>query len=363
MKLDFLITADVHFEKLNQEKILDYKRYITESFAQTKPEIFIIAGDTCDSRTLQVSSDNYLNLVDFLKFIESTCKEYYCEFIILKGTPSHDGDVIKNICDLHLHSTEYIDTPFLSKKIKGYTFMFIPEVTYPTYKHFIDDLKEHSKIQPDVVIYHNMIDFAIPQLKQIDSEFNLGRSVIIDSSDFRKYFGILSIGGHVHSFINQNDIYYTGTFTNKTGHPGLPEDYGFVLVKLDDNSYETIKLPNKYIDKIDLCRLDFDNMSIEEIINTAKKYNRDSTLYQCVGRVSKELATKMSIFKESINPKYIRKSIKTRKEFESIDNGKYKERVSAESIKSIFTDMFKEQTKRDIPKELSDRIFSKVEVE
>lgn len=308
--LSFLITADIHFEKLVMKNYENSMRYISETLSNLKPDIFIIAGDITDSKLIQVESKSYIELVKFIKELNELCLKNRIEFIILKGTPSHDGNVTKNIIALHeLNSITFIDEPFYSINRNGYKLMFLPEVTYPKYDDFLKDLQKNSVERSDVIIFHNMFDFAIPALKQIDSEFNLGRSVVINSEDFNKYFNILSIGGHVHSFINNKDIYYTGQFINKDGKPGLPEEFGFKYIKLKDNEYQLKNIDNYYIHKVKTCDLYF-TASIDSILDKAKNYNVKETLFKCYGIANDDFVIKFDIFKKTINPIYIKKVLK-----------------------------------------------------
>lgn len=348
--LKFAITADIHFERLRKSKLNDYVKYFKEMFIENKPSLFIIAGDTSDSKLMQVESENYVNLVRFIKIIMNICKEMHIEFIILRGTPSHDGDVIKNIIRLHeLKYIHYIEEPFTKLQLFGYNFMFIPELTYPTYEAFQKDVDDNCK-DIDVVIFHNMFDFAIPALKQIDSEFNLGRSIVINSKTFRNSFKILSIGGHVHSYIGSKDIWYTGTFTNKLGVPGIPDDYGVKIVVLNDDNYTISNYNNKYIEHTDLCELNFEN-SIDIILEVAKNYDPETTLFKCFGIANDDFVKKMEGFKEIIKPKFIKKVL--RDDTNSfIDDGLLKlgTKISTnEQLIDMFKEMYKDIYKKEVP--------------
>ena len=351
--LKFAITADIHFERLRKSKLNDYVRYFRELFDNERPSIFIIAGDTSDSKLMQAESDNYVNLVKFIKVLNNMCLERGIEFIILKGTPSHDGDVVKNILKLqNLDNIKFFNENFTNIILSGYNFTFIPEVTYPTYLDFENDCKEVMK-ETDVVIFHDMFDFAIPALKQIDSEFNLGRSVVINSKTFRKFFKILSIGGHVHSHIGERDIYYTGQFTNKLGVPGVSSDYGVKVVTLIDDKYNIKNYDNKYIEKTDLCELNFENQ-IDVILNVAKNYDVETTLFKVYGVANDDFAKKMEGFKKIIKPKFIKKVLRDT-ENDIIDDGLIKlgARISTnEQLIDLFKEMYKDVYKEDVKEEL-----------
>lgn len=351
--LKFAITADIHFEKLRKAKLNDYVKYFRSMFDNEKPTVFIIAGDISDSKLMQAESENYVNLVKFIKILNKMCIEKGITFIILKGTPSHDGDVVKNILKLqNLDNIKFFDDNFTNMMLSGYNFTFIPEVTYPTYADFEKDCKEFTK-ETDVIIFHDMFDFAIPALKQIDSEFNLGRSVVINSKTFKRFFKILSIGGHVHSHIGERDIYYTGQFTNKPGVPGSPEDYGVKIVTLKDDNYEIKNYNNEYIEKTDLCELNFENQ-IDVILNVAKNYNPETTLFKIYGVANDDFAKKIDGFKKIIKPKFIKKVLRD-SDNEIIDDGLIKlgARISTnEQLINLFKEMYKDVYKEDIEEEL-----------
>lgn len=356
--LKFAITADIHFERLRKSKLNDYVKYFKEMFDEERPSLFIIAGDTSDSKLMQAESENYVNLVRFIKILNNMCIERGITFIILKGTPSHDGDVVKNILKLqNLNNIKFFDDNFTNITLFGYNFTFIPEVTYSTYADFENDCKEFMK-ETDIVIFHDMFDFAIPALKQIDSEFNLGRSVVINSKTFRKFFKILSIGGHVHSHIGERDIYYTGSFTNKLGVPGEPNDYGIKIVTLNNDSYNIKNYNNKYIEQTKLCELNFENQ-IDVILEVANNYDPETTLFKIYGVANDDFAKKIEGFKKIIKPKFLKKVLRDSTD-EFIDDGLIKlgARISTnEQLIDLFKEMYKEVYKEDPDQELLKRLI------
>ena len=92
-----LITADVHFETLEMDKINNYLDYFITSIETYKPDIFCIAGDLVDDRNIKAESNEYQLLVEFISKISDYCNKSNISFIVLKGTISHDGEVVKNL--------------------------------------------------------------------------------------------------------------------------------------------------------------------------------------------------------------------------------------------------------------------------
>ena len=188
-----LITADLHFERIEEDLIPKIKDYIIKSIDKYRPNIFCIAGDTVDDANLRAETSEFIHLVDFINDIAIFCKDKNVAFIILRGTPSHDGKVVENVHKM-LKNFIYIDE-MKNITIQDVSLLFIPELYYSKYDLFLEDLNKYTK--SDIVIFHGMMDFAIPQLNQIDSKFNMGRSIVMNSNDIKNKAKYLVVGGHV----------------------------------------------------------------------------------------------------------------------------------------------------------------------
>jgi len=302
-----LVTADIHFEHLELDHLNEYIDYFKQSILESRPAIFCIAGDTTNSRDLKVGSVEFTLLTTFLTEIAKVCEENYTKFVILSGTPSHDGSVVKNIIHTQKLPIIYVDT-ICNRMIGGIQIFFLPEPYFPTYNEFIRAVKKNLNSKPDVVIFHGMFDFAIPQLHQIDSEFNNSRTVLIKSSDFKTIPKYLCIGGHYHGFIRKEDIWYTGQFINSRGkEQKSPENYGIRKIELYDEHYEVTTLLNPYLINTVTVEIETRNVSLNEVLAEANKYDPNQTLFVMKMDNSETSRGNFRQFKSIINPKYVRK--------------------------------------------------------
>ena len=264
MKRKILITADIHFERIPKEKRDNFINYVKESIVETLPDFFIIAGDTSDSRNLRAESEDFHEICKFVEDIKDVCKKQGTTFIILRGTPSHDGDIMQNICSFIGNDILYIDE-MCSKNIKDINIGFIPEMYYSKYDDFLSDLNTKIKFNQDIIIYHGMMGFAIPAVKQHDSQWNLHRNLVMRHTDVENYANCLVIGGHVHEFMNKSKTYYTGRAISNPGEVTFNRVFGLQLVDIDTTLGEyTLKtLVNKDVDivrkvEIDITKDDID---------------------------------------------------------------------------------------------------------
>mgnify|MGYP000959542385 FL=1 len=76
MKKKILITADIHFEKIPNDRRSDFISYLKGSIIESLPDFFIIAGDTADSRNLRAESSDFHELCDFVEDIKDVCKNH-----------------------------------------------------------------------------------------------------------------------------------------------------------------------------------------------------------------------------------------------------------------------------------------------
>ena len=267
-----LITADIHFETLEMDKIDLYLDYFLTSIETYKPDIFCVAGDLVDDRNIKAESNEYQLLVEFVQKISDFCNKSNVSFIVLKGTISHDGEVVKN---LYINNKPFIYIDEITIQThKGMNILFIPEPYFSSYNEFYNALNlARGDQKVDIVIFHGTVDFAIPQLKQIDSKYNLSRSIVMKSSDIKHNCKTLAIGGHIHSYIYNDNIYYTNRFINQRGQYSSLDTYGIKLVEINDNKYEVTNIINPYIIKQNIVNIDLRDKSELDIIEISNKYS------------------------------------------------------------------------------------------
>lgn len=369
--IQFMITADIHSELIDidryDEMISETKKYISD----IRPSAFIIAGDLVNSRTLRVETSEYRVLVKYVTEIYEHCKQCKVQLIILRGTPSHDGDVVKTITETHNIDT-YIDIMCI-RKMFGMNILFMPELHYAKYEEFETELNSIlNGTVVDIVIFHGMFDFGVSVLKQRDSSFNLPKGLIIDSHKFRKVFKYLAIGGHVHEYINKNDIWYTGRPSNEIGrYSTIPyETMGYKLVTIvpEDETYSISNLPSALITKQYWKDVDFTTGDLEDKLmywyDIADKYpSRDEfdmqICFNCLVDDSEKSKLDYKIFIEVFKPRYFRRRVVSKDEALPITADRSKETFIEEAdaimlLKSIYKDKFN----TDIPQDVLDLILN-----
>lgn len=315
--LKVLITSDIHFETLEKDSLINYIKYFKDSLEYTKPDAFIIAGDTTDSQYLRMGSDDTLWLNKFLVEIAYVCANNDIKFFILRGTPSHDGWNVSNLInvgDTILNNTIQEVNEASIHGVNGTRILFIPETYLPTYDDFdnmISNLgvNEHNPV--DLVVFHGMFDFAIEQVKQRDSSHGLNRSIIMNSKKIGKITRTCAIGGHFHAYMVYDNIVYTDRFINTRGHWSNDSHlFGLKLLTIDDNmDWKVENCDNPYLIKQDKIHLDFINQPEDELIAISKTYinKLNDVIFFCYLNSEPSIRQKFNTWIEVINPKFIHK--------------------------------------------------------
>ena len=312
--LKILITSDIHFETLEKESLNDYIQYFKDSISRIQPDLFIIAGDTTDSQYLRMGSDDILWLNKFLLEIANVCSVNMVQFIILRGTPSHDGWNVSNLVsvgDTLLNAIISQKNDISVDYIKGKNILFIPETYLPTYDDFekaISSTGITERNKADLIIFHGMFDFAIEQLKQKDSNHGLNRSIIMNSDRIGRLTKTCAIGGHFHAFMVHNNIVYTDRFINTRGRWSTESHlYGIKLLTIDDdNEWRVENIDNPYLIKQNQIHLDFINQTESEIIEISKRYidNQKDIIYHCYINSEPSIRQSYNAWLDIISPKY-----------------------------------------------------------
>lgn len=349
MNTNVLVTSDIHFEKLNIEKIDSYVDYISRAIMSVKPAMFIIAGDTTDSRTLQVGSLEYLMLQKFLLLIEDSCNKVGTSFVILKGTPAHDGSVLKNVTSTILRSTIYIDD-ICVKKINGIEALFIPQ-TYGTLEGFEATVKNVvGTKKPTFGVFHGMFDFAIPNYQSTDSQFNLSRDICMRAEFMQEMVTHFMVGGHVHEYIKHGDIFYCGKFCNTSGTPVRKEiDYGIKRFCIRDDGYNMHPILNPHLEDVQEVRYEINHdTNIEQIIGNAMKFSTINTVFVLITDMSAEANQAVMDFKRVVKPIHMKRKINAKiandanKLLNSVLDSSESEKVETEELlKSMYEKKYK----------------------
>lgn len=356
-----LVTSDIHFEKLNLAKTDSYIKYVVESIEQVKPAMFIIAGDTTDSRHLQVGSFEYLQLQRFLIALEEACKKQGTSFIILKGTPAHDGDVMKNMTKSILTHTIYIED-ICVKKIKNTDILFMPQTYYISLEKFEKTVRDIVGDQkPTFAVFHGMFDFALPMVYQQNSQFSLARDVCMRAEFIESLVTHFAIGGHVHEFIKHGNVIYDGCFCNREGMvAGKNNDYGLKKVIIREHDYNIHPIFQPHLEDVNQVEYVIDDDShIGEIIENAAKFNTTNTVFVLVTDMSMKANQEVMMFKNVIKPIYLRRKVRS-----DISNDTKKYLTSLQGIDDesqrdsaeLLISMYEKKYKSKIPAKILTRI-------
>lgn len=364
MKTKICITADIHFERVLKEEdgYDNMVRYFKYNLECIKPDIFIIAGDLTDSRNLRFETPEAARLIDFMKEILDITKKYNIITILLKGTPSHDGEIAKNLTFLTDKYDNYIYVDSMSRgMVRGLNVLYIPEIYRPTYAEFNTELtdlvNESNKV--DLIIFHGMFDFAINAVKQVDSKHNLSRSIVMDSSHLSKLCSI-ALGGHVHSYMSEKNIFYVGRFINERGHDYRNDTYGMKYVELNDGRYMIKNIDNPYVIKqdisyINLIKYDIDDENVRQAcvpyINDPKK-----CIYYIIMDNSAICKERFKRWKDTYNPLYVRKVMQNKDSDLSVKTEKTAEITSNTDLRALLKDMYKTTYGEDLPDKIVDMI-------
>lgn len=354
--MKILVTADIHHSKLILKQNQECINFFNNTIINEKPDMFVIAGDLNDSQNLKSGSDEMRELVKFIKSVVKTANENNCRLIVLRGTKGHDGDVIKTIhasISEKEYSFEYIETPEIIFH-SNYSFLFLPEMYLPSLKDFEDLLDKKTRYEKvDCIFFHGMMDFAIPQLKQVDSTYGLSRSIVIDSNKLRQRFNLCAVGGHVHAKIKERNIIYTNSPINSIGDVNM--DLGIGKLELFSKSYyeySTIINPHNIAHKV--VYLDFTSKLLSEIDNEVNKlvenYNIEYIIFNAIVDASPSTLQNYTTFIRKYNPKYIKKKIKDTSKVNKVSTSdlKYKATLSSEDIVSMIIKIAKEKYDKKI---------------
>lgn len=351
-----LITSDVHFERLEQNMLPQIIGHIKDCIIKYKPEIFCIAGDTTDDANLRAESIEFINLVSFINEIADFCNKNNVAFIILRGTPSHDGNIIKNLISIN-ENFIYVDE-MCRKVIKDTSITFVPEMYYPTYEEFQKDLFDIPK--SDVLIFHGMMDFAITALKQVDSKFNMGRSVIMNTQDIQSRVNLLAVGGHVHSDLSYENIYYTNRMINERGHVATDKGYGLKLVELHNDYYNYIRIENPNLIQHKIITLDFTKEDITDIMNKSKFDDYSDKIFNIIMDGSEFAKDNHWYWKKNIPAIYIKKTVLDLPE--NVHNIAYDYTlVKTQDALDLLKKLYKDKYNETIPDEIINEIIGGTE--
>lgn len=369
MKRKILATADGHIERLDKEHFDDYIQYMKTSIETYQPELFIYAGDGCDSRNVRAESEDYGLLTKYFVSLNQFCADNNVECIYLKGTPSHDGDVIKRIIEINKLNISYYEEPKLIY-FRGTSILLLPEIYTPTIDSFNKIVRNTlGKIEKaDICVFHGMFDFAIPQLKQVDSNFNQSRSVVINTSHFMKSFvNVVAFGGHVHKAIKDKDTncLYLGRFINEVHQPPSSDMFGFKYLEVSSTEFKIKNVNNPYL--LDMKFVDIKihrDTTIDNILERCRHIKEDNNrvVYNVFIDKNNESRQTFKTWKKIVQPLHVKKRFiaETLNELINEDVSKVSSVViDVNDLRSMSMLFYKEMTNTEISVDILDQIFGK----
>ena len=313
-KIRILATADIHFERMDKDKLEEYKLYFLRSLTKYKPNMFTLAGDTPDSRNLKAESKEYRLLNEFICTISKKCDELGIMFTVLQGTPSHEGHIMQNIITINnLNITYYGE--ITKMYFKGFSVLFLPELYCTNLDQFNQMVKDElGNDKVDICIFHGMFDFAIPALKQIDSAFNQSRSIVIDSKDFQdRYIKSICFGGHVHKAFNSGKVYYLGRFVNEKTQEKTSDMFGIKCIDVyDTGAFDITNITNPYLNDYKFITLEIDkDTTVEDLTNIIhlSECKKNTTVFKVIVDNNSEAKSTFGLWRKVYKPQHLKRKL------------------------------------------------------
>lgn len=248
-----LAIADIHFGVTKDDdhlyKELDeiFLNYIREDCNSI--DMIVICGDLAD-REINMNEKSGKLLTRFVLELENLCYEKKIKLIIIKGTMSHDYNQLENFRNLEIihpstfkiiNKVEILEVnTSRNNKLK---MLFIPEEYIEDPNSYYSPFLDKNTSLYDFIFVHGTFDFAgyVSKLSNTDrSERPIKGSPTFSSAKFRDIAYGCTIAGHVHTCMNNNNVYYCGSFSrfafNET------EEKGFFDILYNPNDNEDMSI-------------------------------------------------------------------------------------------------------------------------
>lgn len=364
-----LTTGDIHIGgHIDLEDFVSKSsRYIIDSVISNKANYFIINGDTTHKAGIKGDSIEFKTAFNLLSTINSELALNDCKIIVLMGTESHDGRNMKSIVELikangldnddNITYIDSIDILELTDGVRSYRALFIPEPYYPTYdafKNVVEGVLD-GRDTVDLTVFHLMLDVAIPQYKQVNSQYGLNRSLVVDLRYIQNITNIVAFGSHFHAEKRWGNVHYVNTFVNYVGQTDPNGNIGLKLFELDGakRDYKYTPIPNPHTTLMYSVVVDVTSESpdvaLERVMvavnDVRKQYDTTTDWIQIhvTGRNDiTDIATVNTVFKVLKERGYnVKKSIKKLEQITSRTEHKIVNNISDDSIGMIVDDMIK----------------------
>lgn len=217
---------------------------LTKEYIMSLDALFI-PGDFLD-RNLLFSDPTTLDVLDTMAYIIETCSRYNVTIMIVKGTPSHDGDQMEHFTKLCWHLKAPI-TCYYEKDMcirydehLGIHVLFVPDEWASREDMYIEAvrlLNEHNLEQVDFIIGHNQFGYQF-------SDTLRDRISHLKEEDWCKLVKYHGFFGHVHVRSQFDKILVAGSYDRLTHGEEQPK--GFLDVTYyEDGSHEIKFIENK----------------------------------------------------------------------------------------------------------------------
>lgn len=255
--------GDIHFRNdllAEIEKCIDFATMTAES--TVRPDVIVIAGDVFDERQTY-DSPAFLAADRYIRRLSRTAP-----VLIIKGTPSHDGQTLKFFENERVYVSEMPEQVFLTPRgfirsngiVPGDAkalFSCMPsvsktaiaaickggvsETTFNTIELMRDVLKGWGEINarigtsiPTVLVGH----LSVTGASLSTGQQMLGREVELGISDLRMAQADLVCLGHIHKAQNWGEVYYSGSITRLNF--GEAEEKGFWVHRFEPGKCKKI---------------------------------------------------------------------------------------------------------------------------
>ena len=249
--MKILHTGDLHFRNGSTlSEIRKCSNFLIETASHENPDLNIIAGDLFNEN-VQLGSEAAITAIKFVTELSQTAP-----VILLKGTPSHDGDNLRMIKELknerifiadRIGQIGFDSTGFTDQNSGGCLISCVPAPTKASVleakgsgaiseNHFdIADLlrdvfqmwgqKVGSKLH--IIVGH----FTIRGSEASTGQQMVGKDVDLGTGDLALAKPTLVLLGHIHKAQGWGMIYYCGSITRLNF--GEEEDKGFFIHEAD----------------------------------------------------------------------------------------------------------------------------------
>jgi DNA repair protein SbcD/Mre11 len=262
--MKILHTGDLHFRSGSTlSEIRKCSNFLIETASHENPDLNVIAGDLFDEN-VQLGSEAAITAIKFVTGLSQTAPT-----ILLKGTPSHDGDNLRMIKELknerifiadRIGQIGFDSTGFTDQKSGDCLISCVPAPTKASVleakgngtiseNHFdIADLlrdvfqmwgqKVGSKLH--IIVGH----FTIRGSETSTGQQMVGKDVDLGTGDLAIAKPTLVLLGHIHKAQSWGMIYYCGSITRLNF--GEEEDKGFFIHEILRNE-EGSRIQSRFI--------------------------------------------------------------------------------------------------------------------